>query len=393
MKDHNAMHILHLARWYPRSADPMLGLFIRNQVKSIPKSVRNTVLFVWPVKGQGMVQREEVHSDGLHEIYISYPEQRLAFMNFYVLIKLAVNEAVAVHSRFPVQLMHVHILTRMALVAFLVALKLKIPYVVAEQWSRYLTAAKGMRGFLRRHTTVFLVRYAKALITVSQGLKEAMGNFGIRHPRSFVVPNVVDTRRFLPESKREDAGVLKLVHLSSFDEKAKNIGGLLQAAAMLKSGGQAFSLDLIGDGPDRTALTQKVKTLELQDEVHFLGMLSQAEVAAALPQYDFMVQTSHYETFNTAVIEAWACGIPVVSTRVGVFASHYDGGLGVAIPTAQPDAIYRALAQLQSLKGHFSPLELHQFAERHFSAPVVGKALYAIYTEVLGLANEWEAET
>jgi len=71
--DITAMQVLHLARWYPSHEDPMLGLFVKNHVASLPEDVMATVVFIWPVKGQKSVSRTTARNGNIREVTVTYP--------------------------------------------------------------------------------------------------------------------------------------------------------------------------------------------------------------------------------------------------------------------------------------------------------------------------------
>lgn len=379
-----SLHVLHLARWYPSQDDPMLGLFIRNQLKALPGNVQNTVIFTWPVKGAKEVRRELREDGGIKAICIFYPERRLNLLNFFVLLKLTYKEAMAVHAARPVDLIHVHILTRMAFTAKLLGMQLSLPYVVSEHWSRYYPQNPIFKGYFRILHTIKAVKRAEALICVSESLRDAMKRFSLEHPKTHIIPTVVDTSIFKPRDEMREGDGLRLVHVSCFEEKSKNIAALLKALSLLTAKGINCHTTLIGDGPDRALLMALAAQLGLTDQrVHFAGQLSQEEVASALPTFDYLIQTSHYETFSTVVIEAWACGVPVISTEVGVFADFESEKLGRSIPSSSAEDIAAVIEAAARDKRTYDKYFLRQHASDHFGAERVGTLLYNVYNEVL----------
>jgi len=76
---------------------------------------------------------------------------------------------------------------------------------------------------------------------------------------------------------------------------------------------------LIGDGPDRSSAEWLARSKGIQDRIHFLG--KQANVSDILPLADLMLMPSELESFGLAALEAMACRVPTISTRVGEFPS------------------------------------------------------------------------
>ena len=118
---------------------------------------------------------------------------------------------------------------------------------------------------------------------------------------------------------------------------------LLEAAALLKAKGVAFSLTLAGDGPELTALKTLTSKLGLNDRVTFTGWMdSPAEVLKTL---DLFVLSSRVEPFGLVVIEAMAFGTPVVATEIDGPRYILGGGqFGRLARAGDPDALADAIA-------------------------------------------------
>ncbi len=83
------------------------------------------------------------------------------------------------------------------------------------------------------------------------------------------------------------------------------------------------------------------------DRVHLLGGVARAEVPALMRTADVVACCPWYEPFGLVAIEAMACGVPVVATRVGGLAeSVVDGATGVLVPPRRPGAIAAAITRL-----------------------------------------------
>jgi glycosyltransferase involved in cell wall biosynthesis len=97
----------------------------------------------------------------------------------------------------------------------------------------------------------------------------------------------------------------------------KNLALLLEACAELRTRGVEFRCLVIGDGPCRAELMDRRRQLALDDLVGFHGAAEQSEVVAWWQQAAVGVLTSEREGMPVSVMEAAACGVPVVATAVG----------------------------------------------------------------------------
>jgi len=386
-------HVLHLPRWYPNREDAMPGLFVKNHAHSLLPFCRNTILYLhltYEAKSAYEVAFADDHGLKTYIIYIGKAKTGLealnlvinAFRYFYAFFK---GYALVVKNQGKPDLLHVHVLTRPAIAAILIKWFYKIPFVISEHWSRYFAENGDYGGWLRRKLTKLAVNKSEGLICVSGALQEAMKQHGLGQSKMWVVPNVVNTRHFKPLPEKEEKSALHLVHVSCFEDKSKNISGLLHAIKLLDEGQIGYTLELIGEGAD----LQKMKELAVNLSLHptkviFTGLLQNEELAQKMATADFLIQTSYYETFSTVVIESLACGVPVISTKVGVFNDLVSENIGIAIQSPAPESIAEAIEKAHSRRGSFNRDKLHEIAQNHFSKQVVGEMLFGIYKQISG---------
>lgn len=104
-----------------------------------------------------------------------------------------------------------------------------------------------------------------------------------------------------------------LVHLSNF-RPVKRVQDVIRVFAQVAQECPA-RLMLIGDGPDRSLAEHLARQHKVQDRIHFLG--KQDNVSELLPLADLMIMPSEMESFGLAALEAMACSVPTIGTRVG----------------------------------------------------------------------------
>jgi N-acetyl-alpha-D-glucosaminyl L-malate synthase BshA len=134
-----------------------------------------------------------------------------------------------------------------------------------------------------------------------------------------------------------------LVHLSNF-RPVKRILDVIEVFARVVKEVPA-RLMMIGDGPDRSAGEHLALRLGVADRIHFLG--KQDNVNELLPLADLMVMPSEMESFGLAALEAMACSVPTIATRVGGVHELIDDGLnGLLFPVGEIDAMAAAAIEL-----------------------------------------------
>ena len=113
-----------------------------------------------------------------------------------------------------------------------------------------------------------------------------------------------------------------IVHLSNF-RPVKRIQDAVEVFARVSRALPA-RLMLIGDGPDRSIAEHLAREHNIQDRIHFVG--KQDNVNELLPLADLMLMPSEMESFGLAALEAMACGVPTIGTRVGGVPELIDDG-------------------------------------------------------------------
>jgi N-acetyl-alpha-D-glucosaminyl L-malate synthase BshA len=155
------------------------------------------------------------------------------------------------------------------------------------------------------------------------------------------VPTKVAAMR--PRFATEDERLL--VHLSNF-RPVKRILDVIEVFARV-SRAMPARLMMIGDGPDRSAAEHLALDLGVQDRIHFLG--KQDNVNELLPLADLMLMPSEMESFGLAALEAMACSVPTIATRVGGVHELIDDGItGLLFPLGDVEAMATAAIALLS---------------------------------------------
>lgn len=258
-----------------------------------------------------------------------------------------------------------------------------IPYIIVEHWSGYLpdNGQFMQMSRLKKRFIRCVCREAEQVLTVSRRLQAAMQECGLRAKRWDTIDNVVDDFFFerstvsCPPSDKKT-----LIHVSCFDEQAKNVKGLLRAAKMLHTKRQDWQLILVGTGANWKECVEYTACLELEDMVHFTGELPPKDVAAQLHQADALVLSSQYETYGVVLAEAAAAGIPILSTPVGI--AEEVGALIVP----QEIALYKpgTFAEfIETILWHPAAVSSQPKAGSRFSAEIIGKKLRQVYDSCL----------
>jgi glycosyltransferase involved in cell wall biosynthesis len=215
-------------------------------------------------------------------------------------------------------------------------------------WLRRVPVVVNYRGgeaasFLRRSSALVrpTMRRAARLIVPSGFLQQV---FAAHRMTAEVVPNVVDTTRFSPADRLPDEP--RLFVARRLEPIYDNATALRAFAEVVEAMPQA-RLVLAGDGPEAAALRRLAGELGIAGRVDFVGALDRDAVAERLRASSVSINPSRADNMPNSVLEALACGVPVVSTRVGgVPFIVEDGQSALLVPPADPSAMAQAILRV-----------------------------------------------
>ena len=273
-------------------------------------------------------------------------------------LRALVEQVVALHDERPFDVLHAQYGYPPGLAALEAGRRLGLPVVVSIQggdghWvgtccGTHRRAMQAVRG------------HANALLVGSRSFAdEVRENQGTPAERFTVVPGAVDVTRFRPRDgwapgAFADPAAPRLLYHGRVDRR-KGALDLVDAFALLgrtvgSSLGEprpAARLVVSGVGPDSDAVAERVATLGVADRVTLLGPAAYDDVPGVYRAGDVFVSPTYAEGFSNTILEAMACGLPVVSTRsVGVVDCLRDGDNGLLVEPGDVPALAAALARL-----------------------------------------------
>ena len=383
MNSRNEIRVLHLPEWYPCAEDAMLGLFVKNQIQGLPQAeVSSTVLYASAASGNTEPIRTEKQEGGIDEITLKLPRRKSAMAARLRYMQSMWREMKGLHAERPFDVVHVHVMGKAAWLAARFKRRYGVPFVLSEHWSRYLPEHASPPSAVHIRMYRELLKRAQAFTCVSDTLRRAMEGRGLSHPLCRLIPSTVDTARFAVSSEAPTQKPPRAVHISCMEDASKNISGLIKAVAHLSNQRalpEAFALELIGDGPDKGAMEALSRSLGLDDVLHFAGELEPVELARHLSDAAFLIQSSHYETFGTPVVESLACGVPVLSTPVGIFAEMQEAGIGLAMASSSVEHIAEGIGEMCRSYSNYDPNGLRELALGRFDKHQVGEQVLDLY--------------
>lgn len=229
----------------------------------------------------------------------------------------------AEHRRRPFDVLHAFWAGETGGLTALVGRALAIPTVVSLAGGELVGLRDiGYGGLLRRAERVktrLALRLAQA-VTAGSTLALALAQPWLRPPaasRARRIPLGVDLTRFTPVRLWPADGPVRILHVASL-ARVKDQAMLLRAAALLAQRSYAFELELVGSGPLEPELRSLAGRLGVENVVRWRGAIGHEQMPREYPRGQLFVLSSRHEAQGMAALEAAACGLPVVGTRVGV---------------------------------------------------------------------------
>ncbi len=382
------MHVLVLSPWYPNPDYPLEGNFIQRQALGIKRAGLEVRVFhpmvdyaQWPARWWATMRSfPDEKADGLEvfQLQSPFPPRRTKW-----LLKAWANFCAHFFRTYIRRnglpdLIHAHTLMG-GLIALAIYRKWKIPYLISLHESSIL---QGELPSFRLDSYRSALLGAEKVLAVSSALA-VKANQKFDGADVELLPNFIDTGLYRPSGSLKAAGPFRMVAIGDLIP-IKQFEGLIEAFAHLPGPPEwSCTLDIAGAGPQEEELRRVIRQRKLEDRVTLRGMLSQEKVLALLRSAHLLVLSSRAETFGIVLVEAMACGLPVVATDCGGPADIVTPETGILVPPNDPAALAAAIRQIVETYDRYDPQRIRQHVLANFSEEVVIPKLIRRYEQAL----------
>ena len=306
----------------------------------------------------------------------------------------AVEEA---HARRPFDVLHAQYAYPTGLAAMEAARRLDLPTVVSIQGGdgHWVGTCCGTHKAAMRA----VLDHAGAVLIGSRSFaEEVTQNNGTDPARFTIVPGATDVSRFKPAAGREPGSLgdpPTLLYHGRVDLR-KGLGELVEAFPLIAREVENVRLLISGIGPDVEEIARRVEAEGLAGQVEMLGYAGYDEAPAVYGRGDVFVSPTYSEGFSNTILEAMACGLPVVSTdTVGVVDCVRHGENGLLVPLRDPEGLAKAVVRMLSDAPLRTRLAARAMTEVHdkWSWGPVGGLIEASYRRAIeaGPDHGWTA--
>jgi glycosyltransferase involved in cell wall biosynthesis len=378
------LRVLSVTTLFPSSAAPRHGIFVETRLRKLREVAAVDVQVIAPVPWFPL----DWKSAGRYATYAATPavEVRdgvtIRHPRFGVIPRVGLSLQPGALARacarataaiecngWSCDVIDAHYLYPDAVAAALLARRIGKPFVATARGSDVNVIAR-MPGPRRR--ILEALEQAGRVITVSEALKRSLEALGIRGDRIEVLRNGVDTALFAPgggATLRARLGIGNAPLVLSVGNLVEAKGHDLVLAAVAKL--PAAHLAVIGEGPESKRLLGQVEQLGMAQRTHFFGNMAQAELAQFYSAADVLALGSVREGWPNVVLEAMACGAPVVAADVGGVREIVADSVGEVVEMREAGAFAAALERVLGRK--LGKESVRAYAQRFSWDPIASR--------------------
>jgi glycosyltransferase involved in cell wall biosynthesis len=364
------VRVLFVPQWYPlKDRNKTTGVFCREHVHAAALYDDIAVLVFasgsqcWP-----SLRWERRNDDGVPTFAATFgrspiPHTTLPF--FHLHLRRAIKRAIDQWGRPEV----IHTQDSYAHPVMKAAQHLGIPFVISQHWTGFMRGKLGKRT-IQRFRWAF--SNAARVLPANQFAAEDYARYGIKASVTWL-PNALNIEVFYPGRQLDRESWL--LHVSGFTSQ-KRFPDVVDAFASALNQHPKAVLHVVGDGPER----KKMEALSARElpmgSFCFHGFLAKPDLADLMRCSAGFVLPSEAETFGCVLMEAMACGCPVLTTRVGGIPAVVRDGEGLFVEVGNIDEIAQGMIRLLSGSHGLDLKRISDQTRDRFSYTAVGRILH-----------------
>ncbi len=395
------MHILLLPSLYPSRENPNAGIFIKEQGRALSEmdDVQISVLnwgpneFVLKFRNPWASLRSYVRYQKAQTSVSEYSKTfREAFVpqiswtslinrgNYDDFIHEAQNIYRGLEKRYGrFNLIHAHMTFPAGYIALRLSDSFLTPFVITEHSGPFpIPKHLNKHGELKTILSKPLMS-AKQVLCVSEWLKKQVEEY--RADSLSVIPNMVNTDYFVPAPaivQSPDTKKVRIFTTTAMNE-SKGTTDMLSALYLLKNQ-HDFQLRILGFGSKLKKYQKLAEHMQLKNIV-WLDEMNREQYVQELQKCDFYLMPSRLEAFSMVMIEAMACGKPVLATACGGPEEIMNPECGLMVPPENPQAMAEGINKMISTYQNYSSSKIREQILQKYSHKEISKDIYSIYSK------------
>ena len=396
-----SLNIFHIPSWYPTDNDPIPGYFIKEQITLLAEQFerinhgistwgQNDARYLLPANqfltNIGKIRKSKNSILSLNKIRTNCIEYSKPCYTWTRKILKGNNEEIVIANidnlrKFQsdygkVDVIHAHVSYPAGYIAYKISQITGIPYIISEHMGPFPFESLRNKAGKAIIEIQIAMRNAKVLTAPSQFLAQQLNPY--TNQTIQVLPNFIDFGQ--SDVKSLESNSFNICYLGRLVE-AKGLKELLEALRLLKI--KNWSCDIIGDGPMKVWIEDFIENYKLQDKVRLRGLITETTTKNQLiSNSTLVILPSHLETFGIVLIEALACGKPVISTKCGGPEEIITKENGLLVEVGNPVELANAINYIYNNQDKYDSEQIRNVAKGNYDIGTVGRKLLALYKSV-----------
>jgi glycosyltransferase involved in cell wall biosynthesis len=375
------MHVLWLTSWYPHKNNSLFGNFVERQAKAVSQYADISVLYA--VQHPDNEYVIDISEGDFLCIKVYFPQTQnsvLKMIRYWKAWRKGYKTLLDIKGK--PQFVHLHIMYLAGVFALFLHFIHKIPFVITEHWTGYATQPPKPISFFQKYIVQKCLERGACVAAYTTHYAAVLARIG-HYKNVKIIPNVVNTDVFAPpQYVKPKISSFRLIHVSTGDDKQKNISGILRSLAALKLKGYHFEMDVIGGGEiEHNPLIELAQSLDLEDIIHFIPTLNHSDLIHYLQQAHIFVMFSNYEGLPCVLLEAMSVGMPIICTDTGGLENWITPDTGRMIAIGDEPALTLTLMDMMDNYQQFDVFNIRERIIQSCSMEAVGKAIVEMYKQ------------
>jgi len=385
------MNVLIVTNWYPTKKNPVAGVFVKEFAEAVSNYCKVTVFHPEACKDVKFYEVTRENAGSFEVVKLRYRKTKLSTLSYLIGSVLSILWLLRNYRSLSPDIIHAHNYLA-AIWALFVGKAIGVPVIITEHgfhkegddYKKYML--EPLRNYFKYISAKIVFNFADMLIFVSRASRDHISQKFNVTTANRVVPNVLN-RKFMDvmlwkNENKNKKNKKKILFIGGLYPR-KGVEYLLEAIKIVAQERTDFIVEIIGYGPYGQQYETLASKLGLRNFVSFLGRVSDEEKIEALKNCDFLVLPSLFENFGIVLIEAMACGKPVVTTSSGGQVEFVNKNNGLLVQPKDANALARAIKYMLDNSTKYSPKEISNYVKKRFNYNTVGKTLQQAYLDLI----------
>ncbi|MCF8009643.1 MAG: glycosyltransferase [Halanaerobiales bacterium] len=380
------MFILIIPSWYPSKENKLSGIFFKEQAEALSRAGHKVIVAypeMWNILKfprrffkQGILVQTENNLDVFrYKGYNYFPKlynlKKKLFLKRAKKLYRLIEEK---HGKPDV--IHAHSALYGGYAASVIGKEENIPTVLTEHSSAF---SRDIYNRVQIRIIKKTLNDIDKVIAVGIGLKKDIEKI-VPNRVIEMIPNMIDTDKFRPLTKNDSYNSFTFFSLGFLDY---NKGFDILIKAFKKAKIDNSQLLIGGEGKEKKKLISLRDKLGLQNQVKFLGRLNRKQVLKEMNSCDIFVLASRQETFGVVLIEALACGKPVIATRSGGPEIIVNDNNGLLVPADDIAFLAKAMVRIRKEINQYDSEIIRKICTDNFSREAIVKKIELQYFNLI----------